>query len=110
MVLDPVTRDVLSHEYVGRFCPDTLAVALAFRDGVCQAPGCMVPAERCDIDHRRPWPAGPTTASNLGPLCRRHHIFKGHGVLRWSVGPPQAPPPAFVIEIYRDPVAIELAA
>lgn len=110
MVLEPVSGDVLSHEYVGRFSPDVLDVALRFRDGVCQAPGCMVPAERCDIDHREPWPAGSTTAANLGPLCRRHHIFKGHGVLRWTVGPPQAPPSRLVIEIYRDPVSMELAA
>ncbi len=109
MVLDPVTDDVLSHEYVGRFSPDVLDVALRFRDGVCQAPGCMVPAERCDIDHREPWPLGPTSATNLGPLCRRHHIFKGHGVLHWSTGPPPQPPP-LVLEIYRDPVHMGLAA
>jgi hypothetical protein len=110
MIVHPVTGDVLSHEYVGRFCPDTLAAALRFRDGLCQAPGCMVPAERCDIDHRIPHPAGPTSADNLGPLCRRHHGFKGHGILRWSIGPPPAPPPALVIEIYQDPVPMEYAA
>lgn len=110
IVLHPVTGDVLSHEYLGRFCPDILAVALRFRDGVCQAPGCMVPSERCDIDHRKPFPEGPTGATNLGPLCRRHHIFKSHGVLRWSVGPPQAPPPPIVFEIYAQPVLIEYAA
>lgn len=110
IVRQPVTGEVLSHEYLGRFSPDILDIALAFRDGVCQAPGCMVPASRCDIDHRDPWPNGGTNAANLGPLCRRHHIFKGHGVLRWTVGPPQAPPTPIVIEIYRDPVDMELAA
>jgi hypothetical protein len=84
IVTEPVTGDVLSHEYLGRFCPDILDIALQFLHGTCQAPGCMVPAERCDIDHREPWPTGPTTADNLGPLCRRHHIFKGHGLLRWT--------------------------
>lgn len=110
MVLQPVTGDVLSHEYVGRFSPDVLDLALRFRDGVCQAPGCMVPAERCDIDHRVPHPHGPTSAANLGPLCRRHHTFKGHGVLRWSVGPPQAPPSRLVVETYPEPVLVEYAA
>ncbi len=109
MVLDPVTSDVLSHEYVGRFCPDILAVALRFRDGVCQAPGCTVPAERCDIDHREPWPEGSTNANNLGPFHRRHHNFKSHGLLHWSTRRPRAGPP-IVIEIYRDPVDMELAA
>ncbi len=110
MVLEPVAGDVLSHEYVGRFSPDVLDLALRFRDGVCQASGCMVPAERCDMDHRVPHPEGPTSAANLGPLCRRHHIFKSHGVLRWSTGPPPQAPPPIVIEIYRDPVPMEYAA
>lgn len=109
LVLEPVSRDVLSHEYLGRFCPEVLDVALGFRDGVCQAPGCMVPADRCDIDHRVPWPHGPTSADNLGPLCRRHHAFKSHGLLRWSTGPPEAPP-TMAIEIYVEPVLMEYAA
>ena len=108
MVLDPVTDDVLSHEYLGRFCPDILAIALRFRDGVCQAPGCMVPAERCDIDHRIPHPDGPTNGTNLGPFCRRDHIRKSHGLLRWSTRPPPQPPSPLVIEIYREPVDYEL--
>ncbi|AWB93918.1 HNH endonuclease signature motif containing protein [Aeromicrobium chenweiae] len=111
IVIEPVTGDVLSHEYVGRFCPDTLAVALRFLHGTCQSPGCMVPAERCDIDHRQPWPVGPTTADNLGPLCRRHHSYKGHGVLRWTTLPPAPPPPEpIVLEIYTEPVHMEYAA
>ncbi|MCD9197404.1 HNH endonuclease signature motif containing protein [Aeromicrobium wangtongii] len=106
IVTDPVTDDLLSHEYLGRFSPDTLNVALRFRDGVCQSPGCMVPAERCDIDHREPWPEGRTRADNLGPLCRRHHTMKGHGVLKWSTGPPGRRDP-LVIEIYLSPTSIE---
>ncbi len=81
MVLDPVTDDVLSHEYTGRFAPEILTKALIFRDGVCQAPGCLTPADRCDIDHRQPWPNGPTTGDNLSPMSRRHHSQKGHGVI-----------------------------
>lgn len=110
MVLHPVSGDVLSHEYVGRFTPKVLTMALRFRDGVCQAPGCMVPAEQCDIDHRIPFPDGPTSAANLGPLCRRHHNLKGHGGLRWSIGPPQVPPSPIVVEIYPQPVLMEYAA
>ena len=83
LIVDPVTDDVLAHQYVGRLAPDTLKLAILFRDGVCQAPGCLVPADRCDGDHREPWPDGPTSGSNMWPLCRRHHILKGHQVLRW---------------------------
>ncbi len=82
MITDPVGGDVLAHDYVGRFAPETLAKAIRFRDGVCRAPGCRVPAERCDLDHREPWPTGATNGSNLWALCRRHHSLKGHGVLR----------------------------
>ena len=90
IVVDPVSDDVLAHEYVGRFAPDVLDIALRFLYGTCQGPGCMVPAERCDIDHRQPWPEGPTTGDNLGPLRRRHHTYKGHGLLRRTTRPEAA--------------------
>ena len=109
IVTEPVTKDVLSHEYLGRFAPDILDVALQFLHGVCQAPGCMVPAGRCDQDHRIPHPEGPTTAANMGPLCRRHHTFKGHGILKWSTLKTNSPPP-LVIEIYTSPVNAEFDA
>ncbi|MRK02015.1 DUF222 domain-containing protein [Aeromicrobium sp. S22] len=112
IVVDPVTDDVLAHEYVGRFAPDTLALALQFLHGVCQAPGCRVPSERCDLDHRIPHPAGPTTGDNMGPLCRRHHNLKGHGLLHWSTSPPRPPSEPIVIELYppAPPIAIEYVA
>ena len=87
IITDPVTDDVLAHEYLGRFAPDILAIALRFLHGTCQGPGCMVPAERCDIDHRQPFPEGPTRGDNLGPFCRRHHGYKGHGLLHWTTRP-----------------------
>ena len=48
------------------------------REPHCRMPGCRRPAERCDLDHAIPWPDGPTTVQNLGPLCRRHHNLKTH--------------------------------
>ncbi|MDR6117748.1 hypothetical protein QE370_000932 [Aeromicrobium sp. SORGH_AS981] len=83
LLVDPITRDVLAHEYVGRFAPDVLATAISFRDGVCQAPGCLRPARDCDLDHREPHPRGPTQGSNLWALHRRHHAMKSHRTLRW---------------------------
>ncbi|NDK30922.1 DUF222 domain-containing protein, partial [Nesterenkonia haasae] len=41
--------DLLSARYVGRFPPARLRDALVFRDGTCQAPGCTVAAQCCDI-------------------------------------------------------------
>jgi hypothetical protein len=94
IVVDPVSDDVLAHEYLGRFAPDVLNIALRFLYGTCQSPGCMIPAERCDIDHRQPWPEGPTEGDNLGPLCRRHHTYKGHGILHWTTRPESVSPAA----------------
>jgi hypothetical protein len=109
IILDPVDDDVLSHEYLGRYAPDILNVALQFLHGICQAPGCMVPAGGCDMDHRTPHPVGPTHGDNLGPLCRRHHSMKGHQLLHWSTTKPRPPSKPIVIEIYPSPVAMEYA-
>ena len=46
------------------------------RDGRCRFPGCHVSARFCDLDHARPRPTGPTSATNLLCLCRRHHRVK----------------------------------
>jgi hypothetical protein len=37
----------------------------------------------CQLDHRIPWPDGPTSAENLQPLCKRHHDLKHHS--NWHV-------------------------
>ncbi|WP_193046185.1 HNH endonuclease signature motif containing protein [Mycolicibacterium baixiangningiae] len=46
------------------------------RDLTCRFPGCDKPAYVTDIDHTVPYPAGPTCASNLKCLCRKHHLLK----------------------------------
>lgn len=46
------------------------------RDMTCRFPGCDRPAEFCDVDHTVPYPLGPTHASNLKCLCRKHHLLK----------------------------------
>ncbi|MCV7135594.1 DUF222 domain-containing protein, partial [Mycobacterium hodleri] len=53
-----------------------LADFVRCRDLTCRFPGCRVPATTCDVDHTIPWPCGPTAASNLKCLCRRHHLLK----------------------------------
>ena len=39
-------------------------------------PFCTRRARRADLDHRVPWPDGPTSSANLAPLCRTHHRMK----------------------------------
>ena len=53
-----------------------LADFVRCRDLTCRFPGCHEPATNCDLDHTIPWPQGPTAASNLKALCRRHHLLK----------------------------------
>jgi hypothetical protein len=63
--------------------PATMARWVRQRDVTCRFPGCRQPARRCDIDHARAWPAGPTQPANLLCLCRRHHRLKQ--TRRWHV-------------------------
>ena len=60
-------------------------------DGHCRGPGCMVTADRCDVDHHVPYPHGPTAVGNLGPLHRRHHNLKTAGL--WTCTPLPAADP-----------------
>ena len=46
------------------------------RDMTCRFPGCNEPADVCDLDHTIAYPVGPTCASNLKCLCRKHHLLK----------------------------------
>ncbi|MCE0487055.1 HNH endonuclease signature motif containing protein [Ornithinimicrobium sediminis] len=49
-------------------------------DRVCRAPGCLVPARRCDLDHEHPFNAGGTTSeSNFSLKHRAHHALKTEG-------------------------------
>jgi hypothetical protein len=70
--------NLLDVSQLGRFPSDLLGFAVDVRDGTCRWPTCTSPADRCDRDHTIPAPDGPTTASNLGNGCRRHHRAKTH--------------------------------
>ena len=54
--------------------PRRLERYLKTRDRTCVFPGCNRRA--VDLDHRIPWPLGPTSADNGECLCRRHHRAK----------------------------------
>lgn len=93
----PETGVVLS---VGRDLyrpPSDLRRLVAWRAATCMAPGCRIPASRCEVDHTLAWEHGGTTsADNLAPLCKGHHILKhnsnwtvthterGDGSLQWT--------------------------
>ncbi|GAA2843109.1 uncharacterized protein DUF222 [Leucobacter komagatae] len=65
---------------VDRYRPSAeMARFLAARDLHCRAPGCRVPAKRCDLDHTVDAVRGGATSTvNLAHLCRGHHMIKHH--------------------------------
>ena len=59
-----------------------LARLVRLRDQGCDGPSCSVTADRCEIDHHDPWPAGPTSGPNLRLRSPRCHHAKHAG---WTV-------------------------
>ncbi|RLK47361.1 HNH endonuclease signature motif containing protein [Microbacterium telephonicum] len=77
VLTDPVRGTVLDVERRAYRVPRALRRWLTARHPYCLAPGCTRPSRLCDIDHRIRWAdGGATAASNLGPLCERHHSVK----------------------------------
>ncbi|MDD7935884.1 HNH endonuclease signature motif containing protein [Actinomycetospora straminea] len=83
LITDPVTG-VADHLESARYRPPpSLQEFVRSRELTCAAPGCRVPAARCDLDHVVPYDhghpsggAGRTRRGNLKPCCRRHHRMK----------------------------------
>lgn len=84
VLTDPETGMVLS---VGRSQyrpPESLRRLIRWRAERCMAPGCGMPASRCQIDHSIAWEHGGVTSLwNTAPLCLGHHIVKHHG--NWEI-------------------------
>jgi Domain of unknown function (DUF222) len=80
---DPTTGAIVDVTSA-RYTPPTLLRDLVkIRDRTCRFPGCTRHARYCDIDHRVPWPLGPTCDTNCHCLCKRHHRAKHEG--GWNV-------------------------
>jgi hypothetical protein len=60
--------------------PAALRRLVTWRADRCMAPGCGMPASRCDVDHQIRWvDRGETSLDNNAPLCRGHHLLKDNG-------------------------------
>lgn len=81
ILTSPATGSALDYAAETHDPGPVLAGHVRTRDGSCVAPTCTAPATGpgTDLDHTVPWPAGSTTAGNLGALCRRHHRAKQVG-------------------------------
>jgi hypothetical protein len=82
---DGTWRRLLSEPRTGRLAepsagtyepPQELRDFVIARDRTCRGLGCRMPADRCDLDHRVPWPQGRTDEDNLDPACRGWHRAK----------------------------------
>ncbi|MDN4612716.1 HNH endonuclease signature motif containing protein [Arthrobacter burdickii] len=77
---------LLTHPYSGailsldrtRYRPsEDLRTWIQLREKTCSFYGCSRPASRCDLDHLVSWADdGSTSADNLYPVCKRHHMLK----------------------------------
>ncbi len=97
LTFTPVARSSGDHAHaeVGYVPSRKLRHLVRARSATCDAPGCQAQAVNADLDHTRPWPAGPTDQSNLAPRCRTHHRAKqapdwaveqlAPGVTRWTL-------------------------
>ena len=57
--------------------PPGLWHLIQIRNPRCTAPGCRMPAAKCDDDHTVPFDQGGRSCEcNFGPLCRYHHRVK----------------------------------
>ncbi len=83
ILTDPATGTVLDVGATTYRPPQALAELVIARDKTCRAPGCRIPARRCELDHTRPFPNGPTAAHNLYCGCKHNHRMKHH--TDWTV-------------------------
>lgn len=57
--------------------PAALRRLVKWRADRCMAPGCNMPASRCEVDHQIRWvDGGETCLDNHAPFCKGHHIVK----------------------------------
>jgi hypothetical protein len=75
------SRRVIDLGRRSRFFTGALRRAIQLRDRRCTEPGCDVPADDCDVDHRLPYTKDGRTDQNNGDCkCGHHNRHKGDTV------------------------------
>jgi Domain of unknown function (DUF222) len=87
LLTDPASGALLDYGSTRYAPPQELIDHVVARDRTCVFLGCAHPAWRCQLDHTIPAPTGPTSSTNLAPMCHSHHNGKTHG--GWAVEQPQ---------------------
>ena len=96
LVAEPLTGYAMADVSPSYQPPPRMARAVRDRDGVCRAPGCHIPAARCQLDHVIEVRDGGTTrADTLADECEPHHPKKTRrhwaaritpdGVIEWHL-------------------------
>ena len=77
LVADPIKGYAMAQVSKSYAPPPRMARAVRDRDGVCRAPGCAIPAVRCQLDHVVEVRDGGTTRGDtIADGCERHHAKK----------------------------------
>jgi len=87
LLTDPASGALLDYGTTRYQPPQDLIDHIIARDRSCIFTGCAQPARRCQLDHTNPNPHGPTSHTNLAPMCHPHHNGKTHG--GWNADQPQ---------------------
>ena len=92
LVTDPLSGTLLDYGRTRYQPPETLKQFVITRDGTCQAPGCLQPAHRGQIDHVDAYHPGKPTGGNtnhrdLKNYCLHHHRAKDGGGFTNTLGP-----------------------
>jgi hypothetical protein len=83
-VLYDADGEIADHGRSRRLFTGALRDAVIARSRSCIAPGCDLPAARCEIDHRRGWDDGGTTSIDNGdPLCDHDNRWKARHPDLW---------------------------
>lgn len=77
LLTDPADGRLVERS-IAAYRPDaTMLAQVRAADRFCRAPGCLVPAHRCEVDHEQPFGDGGATAEpNLGLKHGPHHQSK----------------------------------
>ncbi len=79
MVTEPVTGHLLDLGRTTYSPPQDLTDFVLARTPSCVFPGCNAPGHVNELDHVRAWSqGGETSAANLRPLSKHHHVVKTH--------------------------------
>jgi len=91
----PITGTILDIDRTTLRIPADMHRWLEIRDQTCIFPGCGKRARHCEIDHTKDRQyGGITKVTNLGHMCKKHHMEKHHtlrepehmpdGTIRWT--------------------------